>query len=852
MSSEAHRAPSRIPLKIGFPMDPQRMDAFIVEQPTDYAAAPPDATAVSLRECVRLQRELRELATKPSSQGTFRRLVQAVSSTLRLATCQVWYSRGDSDEVLLAAAAAPAIRAAELRELAAPLIDAWRSARALNARVPEQVILADDGSPMKTRIGIPVRGPAGAGLLIACASTPVHDMQQLSLHFAGSAIEQLLRRAALDTRITGWNEDHEHDAVTRRARVVAETGLDLVTQHDLDGNILFASSASTALLGYAPEELVGRWGYDLVHADDLADVRRSHTALRNSGVSQRFTCRLRDRNGGFVWVDCACYLLESDNSETPAEIMVVSRDLTEPLGQQCERSAQHALFRSLLERNHVGVLSLDHDAVVQYANPAIVELLGLEDPAELVGEALTRWIAFGAREDFECAWDELRGGVPTSLQCTFQACDDEAHEVLLSSAPLNIPTEQFAGAVITVIDITERRMHERRRREFEDRLQHGSHLESLGRLAAAIAHDFNNLLTGVLGYATVALREVADNRSPEAALRNIVQTTNRAIRRTAQIQVYTGSATYDIANTDINGLVRTTVRSFARTLDQSQHCTMDLIAGSARADVDEQQVRHALRHVLQNAHEALVSTGGLITVSTALEDLSVRQVNQEFPGQKVAPGTFLRVRVVDNGMGMTPQTLQRAFDPFFSTKFVGRGLGLAAARGIMTAHRGAVRIQSAAGTGTTVDFLIPQRSASMPRPEPPRETASGTLAGKTVLVVDDEPEVRDIARLALEDADMRVLTAVDGAAGIRVLRAHRSEIDIVLLDMTMPVMCGDEVLRILRLEAPDLPVVVTSGFSAQEATERLAGDSPTAFLQKPFNLEELVNAIRRYIDTPVR
>jgi CheY-like chemotaxis protein len=262
---------------------------------------------------------------------------------------------------------------------------------------------------------------------------------------------------------------------------------------------------------------------------------------------------------------------------------------------------------------------------------------------------------------------------------------------------------------------------------------------------------------------------------------------------------------------------------------------------------DPAQIRQVVMNLLTNASDALTDRDGEIVVRVDVVELDGGASGDAPAAGSLPYGSYLRLRVQDTGVGMDAATVARIFDPFFTTKFTGRGLGLAAVQGIVRGHRGSISVSSTPGTGTTFEVLFPALNEPAPKPVEAHTAPPATEARGTVLLVDDEPTVRTVGRSALERAGFTVLVASDGREAIEIFRAHGRDIDCVLLDLTMPRQSGAETLRQLRAIDTDVSVVLSSGFTEQEVTARLAGTTSQGFIQKPWKPETLVRAIERAV-----
>ncbi len=394
----------------------------------------------------------------------------------------------------------------------------------------------------------------------------------------------------------------------------------------------------------------------------------------------------------------------------------------------------------------------------------------------------------------------------------------------------------------TIMDITERK-------QSEAALLQGQKLESLGVLAGGIAHDFNNLLAALQGFLEMTRLDVPE-RSP--ALVHIDRA-ERVIQRAAdlvrQMLAYSGKVNFQVAPMDLNAVVREMGHLLSVSISKKAILRYELADDLPAMVGDVAQVQQVIMNLVINASDALPIEGGLIKIATHLEWLDAEQLANTYAGQEMTPGSFLVLEVEDTGHGMDAPTLTRIFDPFFTTKFAGRGLGLAAMLGIVRAHKGGIRVYSELGMGTTFKVLFqasPERRAQ-PRVVEPERAIVG--AGK-VLVVDDELDIRASASSMLERLGFEPLVARDGAEGLELVKQYPGELRLVLLDYTMPVMDGEACFRAIHALEPDLPVLLSSGFSPEESTEMLMKEGLAAFLQKPYSLTQLQMAIQRALASP--
>lgn len=393
-------------------------------------------------------------------------------------------------------------------------------------------------------------------------------------------------------------------------------------------------------------------------------------------------------------------------------------------------------------------------------------------------------------------------------------------------------------------DITERKEIERARKLLETQVRQAQKLEGLGVLAGGIAHDFNNLLTIILGYTSLARMELPAQTHLHDYLREVEKASLRAADLTQQMLAYSGQGRMVLAPVDVSHLLRELQPTLEATVGNRARLLLDLVATLPLLDGDAAQLRQAVVGLVSNAAEAMEKPDGAITVRTAAVFVSEPQQVSSLAPPDMPPGWFVSLKVEDNGAGMSHDVLERMFDPFFSTKFTGRGLGMAAVFGIVKAHHGLVRASSVPGHGTTVEllFLAPPVQSEDARTRPALSTPRPTL-----LVVDDEEAILRLARHVLQSAGYVVLSASDGVEAEIILRQHAQRVHAVLLDLTMPHRSAEETFDALRRIDPSLPILLMSGYSSQEVSRRFPENGYSGFLQKPFAREELLSFVERHL-----
>ncbi len=392
-------------------------------------------------------------------------------------------------------------------------------------------------------------------------------------------------------------------------------------------------------------------------------------------------------------------------------------------------------------------------------------------------------------------------------------------------------------------DVTDRKLEQQAQERLEEQVRQTQNLESLGVLAGGIAHDFNNLLVGIMGNATLAREDLPADSPTQALLEGIERASLRAAELSNRMLAYSGRGCCSTETIDLNELLRETVMLVQSSLAPEAQLHFDLPDDLPPIEGDGTQLRQLVMNLVTNASDALAEGGGTIEVSSRLVVLGqTHPPRDDAFVASLSPGPCLLLKVVDDGSGMDEETQRKLFEPFYSTKFTGRGLGMATALGIVRSHKGAIRVSSELGVGTRFEIMLPV--AADPAPAPVRASAKVTAADHRghVLIVDDEGLVLQLAQQVLERAGFSVCAVSTGQEAIAHLRRADPTPQLVLLDLTMPHFDGSQTLAELKRLAPQVPVILSSGFSEQETT-KIIGEGLSGFIQKPYSPSSLVAAV---------
>jgi PAS domain S-box-containing protein len=397
------------------------------------------------------------------------------------------------------------------------------------------------------------------------------------------------------------------------------------------------------------------------------------------------------------------------------------------------------------------------------------------------------------------------------------------------------------GIVIFTEDITERKRAEEDKQAFEQQLQQTQKLESLGVLSGGIAHDFNNILAIILGYCSLTRRnyETAGKYIPK--IENAVE---RAAGLCRQMMAYAGKAEIKKAKVNLWTLVDEMLAMMKATLPQNAEIKPDLSADNPYVIGDVSQIRQIVMNLIINASEAIGTERGEVRVLLANETVTTYQPVKDYNGKVIPAGEYVCLEVTDNGCGMDEETKWRVFEPFFTTKFSGRGLGMSATLGIINSHNGALQLFSQLGQGTTFKMYLPASSRAEDGNADSTVPSAKWQGSGTVLLVEDEDQVRDIAKTYLETFGFTVLEAVNGKEALELYKTNAAEINLVVTDIGMPVMDGYELCAKLKSLNQKLPIIISSGFGDTDVTSRIESGNIAGIISKPYTPNQIMDVLK--------
>jgi two-component system, cell cycle sensor histidine kinase and response regulator CckA len=597
-----------------------------------------------------------------------------------------------------------------------------------------------------------------------------------------------------------------------RLASIVESSDDAMIGKDLTGTIVSWNRGAEAIYGYAAEEAVGR-SINLLVPPERLDEEQQILARIGAGQRIQHFDTVRVRKGGTP-IDVSLTISPVWEGGRIVGASHVARDISE----RKRLEAGNARLAAIVESSEDAIISKDLSGIVETWNSGAERVYGYA-AAEAAGRSISFLLpAARAHEEREILARVAHGERVQHFETQRLRKDGTLIDVSVTISPIRDTTGQIVGASHVARDITERRA-------FEEQMRQTQRLESVGLLAGGIAHDFNNLLTGIIGNASLIGEELPPQGRSQEFLAGLMMAAKRAAELTAQLLAYSGRGRFVVGPVHLSELISEIHVLVRASVSRNITIRLDLADHLPPVHADRNQLHQLLMNLVLNGAEAIgEDRAGCVTVRTGAEHLDQSYIRAALSNKELASGEYVWVEVRDDGCGMDEATRARIFDPFFTTKFMGRGLGLAAALGIVQGHNGAIRVSSTPGYGSTFKVFLP--AGAMARRDPPRHRG-------TVLVVDDEEMVRQVARVALESCGYTVLLASDGREGVEMVETAPS-IGLVILDITMPIMGGEEALRRMRALHPDLPIVLSSGYSEAEARRRFEAHAIAGFLQKPY------------------
>jgi PAS domain S-box-containing protein len=641
-------------------------------------------------------------------------------------------------------------------------------------------------------------------------------------------------------------------AERQRLAVIVESSHDAIIGKNLDGTITSWNTGAEQLYGFAATEAVGQHA-GMLFADRHPDLEdRLMARVADGERIDEYQVQRRRKDRTIITVALTLSPITDPTGHTIG-VASISRDVG-------ERQRAEAMFKGLLEAAPDAIVGVTRDGSITLINAQAERLFGYQRE-ELLGQPVEILVPERLRNHHPQKRDSYFAdplprpmGAGAALAAIRKNGTEFPAEISLSA----LETDRGVIVSAAIRDVSERLEAQAERERLaaqterdaaERRLQHTRRLESLGQLAGGVAHDFNNILAVIANYSELLIESLDtdaltadDLAAARADLVQISRAAERATRLTKQLLAFGRRDITQAQVLSLNHVIGDVEQMLRRTLGEHIHLITQLEHHLWPVNVDPGQMEQILVNLAVNARDAMPS-GGTLSIDTS----NIHLEQSDVEDTTLTPGRYVRMRLSDTGAGMPAEVLERAFEPFFTTKpqGAGTGLGLATVYGIAAATGGHVRLYSEPGIGTTVTILLPAVDAQIPAdaPDPVQQPPAGVVPHETILLVEDEAALRDTTTRILRRVGYQVLVACGGGEAIEIARTHSSPIDLLLTDVIMPKMMGNEVAARFTQIRPDVPVVYMSGYAQPILTEKGTLPPGVTIVEKPFTGQELLDRI---------
>jgi two-component system, cell cycle sensor histidine kinase and response regulator CckA len=634
-------------------------------------------------------------------------------------------------------------------------------------------------------------------------------------------------------------DDDRQPASARQLRLMFDhspVGAVLVSP---EGRFLRANAAFCRFVGYSEAELQDLSFADITHAEHRErDVEQVGRLITGELVRYETDKRYLHKSGAVVWGRASVALLRDDDAR-PMYFLTIIQDITERIQvEEALRESEERYRTAFLTMPDAININRASDGLFVDVNDGFTSLSGWT-AAEVAGKTSVEIGIWANPTDRQRLVDVLvRDGVCNNLEAVFRRKDGGTAIGLMSA---RLVRYRGVPCILSVTrDISDRKRAEAERQRMEQQLLQTQKLESLGVLAGGIAHDFNNILMAVLGHAELALDDLPPASPARSNLVGIATAARRAADLCRQMLAYSGRASFSVEAVHLRELVDEMIHLLKTSISKRVVLNVQLDRDLPTIKADPSQLRQVVMNLILNASEAIGDRDGAIALSASEVDCDDLYLRATELATDLKPGRYVRLDVTDTGCGMTADTRARIFEPFFTTKFSGRGLGLAAVLGIVRAHRGAIKVASEPGRGTTFSVLFPAVPGGGSAEAPDGQAVAAAWRGEgTILLADDEASLRALGARMLERLGFEVVTASDGREAVEIYAARRGEISVVILDLTMPYLNGAEAFATLLRMDPGVRVILASGYAHEDVAARFAGTGLAGVLQKPYALAQV-------------
>ncbi|OLS17051.1 MAG: Blue-light-activated protein [Candidatus Heimdallarchaeota archaeon LC_2] len=616
---------------------------------------------------------------------------------------------------------------------------------------------------------------------------------------------------------------------------------------DKEGIFTLSEGGSLKQLGLKPGQVVGMSVFD-VYKDFPNIIESQRRTLDGENTQYLFELQGSQYAGDEVKVEKTYFESKNvplfDANNQVIGLLGVAYDITPLKKIEVQLAESKQRYSTLVYEAPLAIIVLK-DGYVKFANPASLKLFEYDFEKEILDIMSAKLLASSVREKLLKRTKDREAGLDVVSDYETIGLKRNGIEFPMFVYARTITFNNQRAVMTFFIDLTETKNLEKEREEIHQQLLKSQKLESLGVLAGGIAHDFNNILVGIIGNASLAEARLEKGSDALYLIKEIQDISEKAADLTKQMLAYTGKTKIDWKVSNLNVIIKEMNHLLNVSISKSIQLKYDMDDEIGLFEADVTQIRQIILNVVINSSEAIGEKNGVISIITRNQKIDSNYTVDFSFSTDLKEGDYIYLEISDNGSGIPKHIINQIFDPFFSTKFTGRGLGLSVVQGIIKGHGGAIKVYSEMDKGTSFKFLFPRSEKNqVDKIEDSTEIADSEIIG-SVLFCDDDPTITKTAENMLRYLGYEVIIASNGKEGIELLEENIDKIKLIILDLTMPIMSGKETFSKMRKISQNIPIILSSGYNEVEIVERFVGRNLTGFLQKPYSIDKLRQTINK-------
>ncbi len=686
---------------------------------------------------------------------------------------------------------------------------------------------------------VPMKDSNGTKGWIELSAFPIFDENQ-EIQMVIEVLKEVTERIQNQRRLEKLNQ---------RLELILKTSKIGTWDWDIQNNKIDFDKTWMKNLGYSTDDLnkgIKHWE-TLVHPNDLERVKREiNKHLQGKTERYKTVHRIKTKNGNYRWVLDSGKVLKWNEQTKPLRAIGTYQDVTQTMIARGQLKKTTHLLHKVFQSSPNSIIVTNPQMEIIDFNKETMHLVEADTKEQLMGLNAIKLISPEQRNvAIEKTKQTLKSGKVKTIEYTLQTLKGNTREIELSASLLKQGKDKPIGFVAICIDIT-------KRKKLESAMRQTQKWESLGRLAGGIAHDINNLMTGVIGNAELALMDAESNSETSAYLENILKCGNQVSKVSNQLLSYSGKNDKKFRVINLNEIIKNMRSMIKVSISEEVNLSIELEPKLPNITGDTAQINQAILNLVTNASEALGGQPGNIIIKTRRKILKRNKMPIFNFNPELKPGEYVCLEIIDDGLGIPQENIYKIFDPFYTTKFTGRGLGLAVVLGIINGHQGSINVNSIPEKRTTFKLYFPvatERINSFNTEEITTTPSPINNQCQGILLVDDEEQVRKVGKNLLAQLGFRVYLAENGKTGLNEFRSHQKDICCAIVDLTMPIMDGKTMIKKLKEINPELPVVLSTGYSEHNVGNFTTEYNNLRLLKKPYSFIELKQLLSQVIES---